>query len=185
MLAAAAIPLAVASVAFACARLTTLYLNKSAARSGAEVSGFGRNYTTDPRASDVTVRFNSRHGLVLWQGRPDQNGNITPSFRVPKAKRGYYTILATQYGADGRPAAGTPGRASLRIGQGRRTSQAVAAGWPPSGSAGPGGSGGPPGAVVTSAPAILLSVLLSGGLLGGGLVLVRAGHRRERAAPAA
>src|SRR5215210_8726569 len=110
-----AIPLAVAATAFACGSLATLKLNRATANAGDQVSARGGSFNTSPRASAVQLRFNSRNGRVLWEGRPRSNGRFSATFDAPKARGGYYVILATQTGPDGRPAAGTPGRAPLRL----------------------------------------------------------------------
>jgi hypothetical protein len=176
---AALVPLAVASTAYACAALATLYLDKPGGPPGTVLNGDGRNYSSSTTASQVTIRLDSRNGQVLWQG-PAQNGRIQPRFRIPRARAGYHVLLATQYraGADGsiRPQAGTPGRANIKI-SGRTTRGAVAAPW---GSAKPGQPGGTGGAspVVGSlpGPVTLGGVLLALALAGSG-VLVLAGAR--------
>lgn len=175
ILAAAAVPLAVVSVAFACGRLATLHLAPSPVRQGATVSGFGRNYTAAPTASEVTLRFNSRTGTVLWSGRPSPNGTIDPSFTAPNVKSGYYTILAMQTTQTGAPSAGTPGRDTLFIGR-RKSTRASAAWVAPGPSAGGGSAAG--GGV--SMPTTLLTVLLAAGLLTSGLLVLQSDRRRRR-----
>lgn len=110
-----AVPLCLASVAYACAALATLTLDPQRGRPGATISGGGANYCADPACSPVTVRFKSRSGVVLWEGRPTAERKISFDFVVPKAPAGWYSVLATQSKADGAPVAGTPGRASLKI----------------------------------------------------------------------
>ena len=184
LLALFAIPLAVASTAWACGRLATLYLNPAGGRAGAEVTGVGRNYNSAPTASEVTVRFNGRNGRVLWQGRADQNGRIFPSFQVPNVRAGNYVVLATQSTADGRPAAGTPGRSPLRVRRGSSSTQSAAPLWAPSKPGDPGpsahataGSGG--GASGLSVPAALLLLLA---LPAAALTVVFIGRRSHGAA---
>lgn len=178
---AAAIPLAVVSVAFACGRLATLNLQPSPVKQGATASGFGRNYTAAPTASDVTLHFNSRNGPVLWSGHPSPNGEIVPSFTVPNVKSGYYTILAMQTTQTGAPSAGTPGRATLFIGRRRHRSAAQASAWAVAGPRAGSRSGGSTVSARTGLFASLPSAsLLSAGLLAGGLLLLQSDRRRRR-----
>jgi hypothetical protein len=157
-----AIPLAVASIAFACARLSTLKLNRASGPPGAETSAIGRNYNFDARSSTVTLRFNSRRGRVLWEGRANSRGQIRGSFRIPNARPGQYVILATQT-SEGRPVAGTPGRAPLRIRSSARSiSAATAAPPPPAAGTGPQG-GGPPALPAGLATSLLLLGLAAAG----------------------
>lgn len=180
MLAAAALPLAVVSVAFACGRLATLQLGPGRVAPGGQLSGFGRNYTTAPTASPVEIRFNRRDGAVLWSGRPLPNGDIRPAFAVPaKVRAGYYTLLAEQRTGTGAQSPGTPGRSRVFIGtaaQKKKADRAGVAAWAPgSGNTGPSGGPGPWGDVHAG----LLAALFSGGLLAGGLALLRSGRRRR------
>jgi hypothetical protein len=164
----ALVPLAVAATAFACARLATLKLDRDGARAGATVNAIGRNFNSTPTSSTVKVRFNSRNGDVLWEGRPDAKGKFTGAFTVPEKAPGYYVIVATQEVASGAPAAGTPGRHSLRIRGGGSSSTVVAA--PVTGSPG----GGP------SAPAVLGVTTALLGLLGAGAWSVATLRRSRR-----
>lgn len=170
------VPLTVVSIAFACARLATLKLNRSTATEGATVTAVGRNFNNDAKSSPVALRFNSRTGPVLWEGRPNRQGKFVASFRAPKAMNGHYVILATQQTAEGRPAAGTPGRAPLRMGKRSRASRRSTSAPPVVLAAGPGSGGGPP-AMVLAAP---LALLFAGGA--GALALAR---RRSSPASAA
>ena len=175
-----AVPLAVVSVAFACGRLATLHLSAKSARAGAQVSGFGNNYTAAPTASPVTLRFNSRNGAVLWTGRPDLNGHIAPTFAAPSAKPGVYTILALQTTASGAASPGTPGRAALRI-RGASASHSSSAGaWAPVPPAAGGGSDGPWAPLTPDLG--ILAAILSGALLAGGVVVLVSDRRRARQA---
>lgn len=169
---AVALPLAVVATAFACANLATLKLDKGGVASGSEVTAYGRNFNSNAAASVVTLRFNSRNGRVLWEGRPLANGKLTGKFLAPAVQPGKYVILATQTGADGRPAAGTPGRAPLKI-KGGAAPAAVA----------PAPTSGAP--TMPSLPVGAGMALLMLGLAGGGMALL-AGARRQsaRRAPA-
>lgn len=189
VLAGLAVPLAVVSVAFACGRLATLYLFPGQAKQGATVGGYGRNFNVAPTASPVTLHFNSRTGNVLWSGRPNPAGQISPSFQVPNVPSGYYLIMAEQNGPNGTPSAGTPGRAVLFIGsrRSRHTARAHRAGlWLPSvtGGSGPRASAASSG-LHLGAQSALLASLLSGTLLAGGVFVLRHDRRRRRQAPIA
>jgi len=173
VLAAAAIPLALVSLAFGCGVLATLYLTPERVTSGSQLSGFGRNYSSSPLASAVDVRLDRRSGPVVWSGRPASTGLIKPSFTLPAGlKPGYHLLMAMQTNAGGTPSAGTPAKARVFVGTAaqRRAANAASGIWAPSPSGG--GSGG------ASGPAIgmdtgLLAALLSGGLLAGGIALLR------------
>lgn len=110
-----AISLVFASTAYACAVLATLSVDPEKGRPGATISGSGSNYCADPACSDVTVRFKSRSGPILWQGRPTADRKIAFEFTAPKAAAGWYSIVAVQKKADGAPVAGTPGRDSFKV----------------------------------------------------------------------
>jgi len=168
--AAVAIPLAVAATAFACANLATLTLTRTVASPGADITAYGRNYSSNAAASPVQIRFNGRAGRVLFEGRPAANGKLTGTFKAPNVQAGRYVLVATQRGPDGRPAAGTPGRAPLRITGGRRSSEAV----PPA---------GPTTPTLPSLPVGIGLAALMLGLAGGGAALV-AGTRRRSASSA-
>jgi hypothetical protein len=166
--AALAIPLAVVATAYACANLATLKLDRGAVSAGTGITAYGRNFNSNAKASTVTLRFNGRNGRVLWEGRPQSNGKLTGTFKAPSVQPGQYVILATQTGIDGRPAAGTPGRAPLKIKAGSAASAAAPA---------PAGSSGP---TLPSLPVGAGMALLMLALAGGGLALI-AGGRREAA----
>jgi hypothetical protein len=162
--AALAIPLAVVATAFACANLATLKLDHGAVAAGSDVTAYGRNFNSNANASTVTLRFNGRNGRVLWEGRPQSNGKLTGTFKAPSVQPGQYVILATQTGVDGRPAAGTPGRAPLKIKGGSASSAAPV-------------PAGPSGPTLPSLPVGAGMVLLMLALAGGGLALITGGRR--------
>jgi len=171
-----AIPLAVAATAFACGSLATLKLNRATAPVGAEVKAVGGNFNSSPRASTVQLRFNGRGGKVLWEGRPNANGRLVGTFAAPDARPGYYVIVATQTGPDGRPAAGTPGRSPLRIRRAAASSKSAEA-IPGAPLVTPPGGDAPPPAVT---PVTVLAIGMLGlVLLGGGLGAARLSRRRR------
>ena len=161
------VPLAVVATAFACANLATVKLDRAGATAGTKVSFVGRNFNTSPAASPVQVRWNGRSGKVLYEGRPIGN-KVRGTFTVPDAAPGYYVIVATQLGPNGRIASGTPGRAPLKV-RGTSSSAAVPA-------APVDGGGGP--------TSLLWTALLGATLLGGSAALV-ARRRSTGAAHAA
>ena len=137
----------------------------------------GRNFNSD---SDVTLRWNSRTGAVLWQGRPSQRGTISGSFRVPRTRSGNYVVLGTQQRADGNPAPGTPSRAALRV-RARSARGAVAPPWVSAKPAEPGGPGGVLAELrsATPAPVTLGALLAALALAGSGLMVLSGSARRQ------
>jgi hypothetical protein len=170
--AAVAVPLAVVATAFACANLATLKLDHGAVAVGSDVTAYGRNFNSNAAASTVTLRFNSRNGRVLWEGRPAPNGKLTGTFKAPAVQAGKYVILATQTGIDGRPAAGTPGRAPLKIKGGAAAAAAPA----------PTVSNGP---TLPSLPIAVGMALTMLALAGGGFAMLRGARRGAAAKPLA
>jgi hypothetical protein len=161
-----AVPLTIVATAFACANLATVKLDRAGATPGTTVSFVGRNFNTSPAASPVQVRWNGRSGQVLYEGRPVAN-KLRGTFTVPNAAPGYYVIVATQTGPNGRIASGTPGRAPLKV---RATSSSQVFASPATPGEGPGGL-----------PQAAWAALLSAALFGGLGVLVA---RRRPGAPA-
>ena len=121
------VPLSVVATAFACANLAALKLDHAGATPGTQVAFKGRNFNSNVAASAVQLRWNSRNGQVLSEARPGAGGKIRGILTVPKARPGYYIIVATQTGPNGRIASGTPGRASLKIRAASSSSSVVAA----------------------------------------------------------
>ena len=159
------IPLAVVATAFACANLASAKLNRAAASPGATVSFMGRNFNSNAAASPVSIRWNGRGGQVLATARPASTGKVSTTFTVPNVKSGYYVIVATQTGPNGRPASGTPGRAPLRV-TARRSSSTVVVAPAPTG----GGTAGP--------QALPVGLGLSAFMLVGGLMTLAVRRRR-------
>ena len=174
---AAVIPLAVASTAYACARLATLYLDKSGGKPGTVLNGDGRNYDSSATSSQVAIRLDRRDGRVLWQGPAGQDGRIRPAFRIPKARAGYHTLLATQQESNGRPARGTPGRATIKI-SGRTGQGAAVAPWGSAKPEQPGPTGGASPAIGSLTAPVPLGGFLLALVLAGSGVPVLAGARR-------
>ena len=119
------VPLAVVATAYACANLASAKLSRAAATPGTTVSFMGRNFNSNAAASPVTIRWNGRAGQVLATARPARSGKVSTTFTVPQARPGYYIVVATQTGPNGRPASGTPGRAPLRVGRASSSNSTV------------------------------------------------------------
>ncbi len=184
MIFAAAVPLAAASVAWACGVLATVSADTRVASPGQAVTVTGSNYASR-NASAVTLRLNGRNGPVLATATPDSNGRINQTFTLPSnVDPGWYVVLATQFNANGTPKSGTPGRTTLRV-QGSASGSAApaAAPWrssPPTGpAASPAITGGDAGG--GSLLPMLLATALSLTMLAGGWTLVR--RRRPVSAP--
>lgn len=109
------VPLSVVATAFACANLAALKLDHAGATPGTQVAFKGRNFNNNAAASAVQLRWNSRTGQILGEARAAAGGKIKGVFTVPQASPGWYIVVATQTGPNGKIAAGTPGRAPLKI----------------------------------------------------------------------
>lgn len=158
------IPLAVVATAYACANLASAKLSRAAATPGTTVSFMGRNFNSNAAASPVSIRWNGRAGEVLATARPSRTGKVSTTFRVPNVKPGYYIVVATQTGPNGRPASGTPGRAPIRVAVG--SSSTVVAPVPTGG-----GTAGP--------QALPVGLGLSAFMLVGGLMTLAVRRRRS------
>ena len=159
------IPLAIVATAFACANLASAKLNRAAASPGTTVSFMGRNFNSNAAASPVAIRWNGRAGEVLATARPARTGKVSTTFKVPNARPGYYIIVATQTGPNGKPASGTPGRAPIRVV--RSSSSSVVVAPAPTG----GGTAGP--------QALPIGLGLSALMLVGGLMTLAVRRRRS------
>lgn len=114
-LGAVAVPVLVASIAYACTSLATLSMPDSGPESGI-VSGTGKGFNTGDTSSAVEIHFASRTGALLWSGRASSAGEIAYSFQIPQGTAaGQYAIIATQTLANGNAAGGTPARAAFQV----------------------------------------------------------------------
>ncbi len=176
----ALVPLAVAATAWACGVLATVKLDRTVAAPGQELNVTGINYDSNmTNFTPVQIRWNGRTGRQIGQAIP-VGGRISTQVTIPAENPGWYSLNATQYNvANGTPKSGTPGRTSLRV-QGAAQSSSSPWSGAPAGGAGvtvDGGPGGPP--LVPT----LLGIVMSLGLLAGGLTLVS--RSRTRGAHAA
>jgi hypothetical protein len=128
------VPLSVVATAFACANLAALKLDHAGATPGTKVAFKGRNFNNNAAASAVQLRWNSRAGEILGEARAGAGGKINGILTVPQARPGWYIIVATQTGPNGRIASGTPGRAPLKI---RAAASSAAVGAPVAPGGGP------------------------------------------------
>lgn len=162
----AVLPLAAASVAWACGVLATLTLDKKVAAPGQAITATGKNFSSTGTA--VTIRLKSRSGTVLATTAANAGGKIDATFPVPASiSPGWYSVMALQNTDKGVPKSGTPARTTLRI-AGSRKQSAVAAPWSSSEPAGPSGQ---------SALPMILAIVLSLSMLAAGWTLV---GRRSR-----
>ena len=170
----AAIPLLVAATAFACANLVTAKALTSGGTPGSEITVVARNLNNSAAASAAQMRFNSRSGPVLFEGRPS-SGKLVGKITVPNVKPGKYVVIVTQLGPNGRMVAGAPGRAAIVVksATGAATASPGAPWAAPSGGSGP----GTPLAVPFGLGVLALALV-------GGATALAAGSRR-RSAPSA
>jgi len=160
----AAVPLAVASTAWACGVLATLSLNTKVAAPGQAVTVTGKNYsnTAEGGPSPVTVRLKSRSGAALTTVAAT-NGKIEDTFTVPaNTAPGWYVVLATQTLANGNPKSGTPGRTTLRVQGSAKDAAAVAPPWASNNTSGPATGGDQSLLAILFAGALSLSMLIGG-----------------------
>ena len=131
---ATAVPVAGASIAYACTALATLSFTSGSAAPGATVSGTGRGFNggghgTEAGATPVVLHWQTRNGPVLTTTAPtDAAGNISYSFTVPaNTAAGQYVVIGIQTDpAKGTPFYGTPARQALQVTvAGSRTSERV------------------------------------------------------------
>ena len=116
----AAVPLGIASAAFACQSLATLHANPGTAAVGVQtMTLIGNGF--DPGGSSIEIHLDSRTGPLLRavDGDPvlvDRFGNLSVTLAMPSGVSvGYHFFIATQTDSLGRLTAGTPVRASFQI----------------------------------------------------------------------
>lgn len=155
----AALPLAVASAAWACGVLTTLALDQKVTTPGSTLTATGRNWNASATASVVTLRLQSRSGTELTTVTPTPDRKISKQFTLPASlSPGWYVVVATQFNASGSPIAGTPGRTTLRVQGAASAKDAQVAGAPWSGAE----PKGPAASAVSSGGFSLIALLLAG-----------------------
>lgn len=163
----AAVPLVVVATAFACANLVSAKLDRASASPGTQVQFMARNLNSREGASPAIIRWNSRNGAVLFTGRPDR-GKLSTKITVPNVRPGYYIVMVTQIGPNGKPASGSPGRAPLKVVRKSSSSSSVVAA--------PVTSGGP-----AAQPPLAIGLGLSALMLVGGLTAMAVRRRRTPA----
>jgi hypothetical protein len=160
----AMVPLAAASVAWACGTLTTLKLNTKVASPGQSLTATGKNYSGAAGASAVTISLQTRNGAVLASTPANPDGTINQAFSLPGTlSPGWYVVIAKQFNANGTPKTGTPGRTTLRV---QGAAAAAATPWS-SQPTSPTGSSGQPAAPIALAALFSLAMLAGGWMLVG------------------
>lgn len=124
-----------ASVAFACAAITTIKLESASAAAGSTIEGRGDAFRHGDGFGNVVLTFETREGQQLWTGPVAEDRTVNFSFTVPDVAPGHYALVATQAGADGKPVPGSPARTTLQItpaaaASGAAVAQTEAAGTP-------------------------------------------------------
>lgn len=135
---AAAVPLAIASVAYACQRITPMHANPQSGPAGSTVQVSGTNFSRESTSSDVAIRLDRRDGRVLasipassLEPVGTTTGKFSANVTIPAdVAIGNHILIATQTLGNGRPCIGCPGRANFEVtGAGARaTSNETAAG---------------------------------------------------------
>src|SRR5437763_15454105 len=90
-----AIPIGVASAAYACQVLATLSVTPSTASNGTTVTATGGNYSGSSAASNVDIHLDARGGRVLASTRAT-GGKVNVSFPLSNVRLGNHTLIATQ-----------------------------------------------------------------------------------------
>lgn len=98
----------------ACTSLATLEASGSAVPLGQLVTLNGRHFATDPSLSPIEVR-DSTTNVLLWSGRPDENGDFTASIPTAGFAAGYHVIVASEVDAHGQAVSGTPARVVVNV----------------------------------------------------------------------
>lgn len=180
----AALPLAVASVAWACGVLATLTLDTKVASPGQTITATGANWGTAAGQSAVTIRLKSRNGQLLATTPAQTGGRINETFALPASlSPGWYVVIANQFNANGTAKTGTPGRATIRVqgAAGARDAAIAPAPWGASTPSGPAASAADTGGSGSLLAIILAATLSLTMLVGGWKLLSRAS--RSAAAP--
>lgn len=107
--------LAAASVAFACANLTTLKFASDSAEAGSSLDFRLDRFRNGEGFSDIVMTFQTHDGDVVWSGPAGEDRGASGSITVPDVAEGHYAFIATQTDAEGKPVSGAPARASLHI----------------------------------------------------------------------
>lgn len=176
---AAALPLAIVSTAWACGVLTTVKLDRRVVSPGDTVTVTGKNWSTAPGASPVTIRLRSRTGPILATTTPSPANNISDTIKIPDGlPSGWYVVIATQFNANGTAKTGSPARTTIRN-QGSSAAAAAVSPWSSATPSGPGASSIPVAGDGGQTLPVVLVAILSLGFLAGGIALV---GRRARTA---
>ncbi|MGH7685374.1 MAG: hypothetical protein ACREN2_00915 [Candidatus Dormibacteria bacterium] len=93
----------------ACTSLATLEASGGPVPLGQPMTLNGRHFATDPALSPIEVRDATTH-VLLWSGRPDQNGDFSASIPTGGFALGYHVMVASEVDARGEAVSGTPAR---------------------------------------------------------------------------
>lgn len=111
-----AVPVVLASAAYACQSTVTLYANPSTVAQGASTNVTGNKYNP---SLPVEIHLDTRTGPVLATTTAaalnPANGSGVAVTIPASAKVGYHILIATQYNASGVPCTGCPGRATVKV----------------------------------------------------------------------
>ncbi|MDP9387159.1 MAG: hypothetical protein M3Q48_04340 [Actinomycetota bacterium] len=111
----AAVPIALASAAFACQSTVTLYASPSTVAPGGTVKVTGNKYNSSSTFGPVDIRLDSRTAKPLASTTP-VGGNIEVDVKIPQnTSTGYHILIATQYNESGTPCTGCPGRTTIKV----------------------------------------------------------------------
>ena len=122
-LAALAVPLVAAAVAYGCTAMATLTTSSSSAPPGSVVTVTGKYFGTHNPADDrsnqpAEIRLGSLTSPVLASAPPTgSDRSFTVEVTIPEGVSGDTVIVATQKTANGQPVYGTPARQSFTVTQ--------------------------------------------------------------------
>lgn len=113
MFAVAAVPVALASAAYACQSTVTLYANPNTVIPGGSITVTGNKYNA---SLPVDIRLDSRTAPSLVRTTGAVLGSSGVSVTIPaNTSLGYHILIATQYNAQGVPCTGCPGRTTIKV----------------------------------------------------------------------
>lgn len=109
----AAVPVVLASAAYACQSTVTLYARPSTVAQGGTTTVTGNKYNP---SLPVEIRLDTRTGPLLATTTAAVLGGAGVQVTIPAAtKVGYHILIATQYTSSGVPCTGCPGRTTIKV----------------------------------------------------------------------
>ena len=113
LFAVAAVPVVLASAAYACQSTVTLYANPSTVIQGGSTTVTGNKYNA---SLPIDIRLDTRTGPVLKTTTAAALSGAGVSVTIPATtKVGYHILIATQYNNSGVPCTGCPGRTTIKV----------------------------------------------------------------------